>query len=191
MLIISGAALPSSFSLPTWIAASVPNAASVVASANFFCTSWYLASGFPLNCFLSKAYVLVLAMQSSKAPVIPHAIPYLALFRQANGPLRPSTSGNIFASGTGHSSSWIIPVREARRPFLFLRGGVSNVPGGQSFLSIKNPLIFPVSWYFAHTNSTSAIGEFVIQVFDPDKERYPFFVGCGLAMVSIDPGSLP
>src|SRR5882757_1499009 len=107
-------------------------------------------------------------MQSSRAPIVPQAIPYLALFRHVNGPLKPSTSGNILASGTGHSSSWIMPVREARSPFLFLMGGVSRVPGGHSDPSTKKPLILPVSWYFAHTNKTSAIGEFVIQVFAPE-----------------------
>ena len=39
ILIISGAALPSSFSLPTWCDAKMPYAASVTASDNFFCTS--------------------------------------------------------------------------------------------------------------------------------------------------------
>lgn len=39
MEIISGAALPSSLSLPTCVAARMPKAASVVASASFFCTS--------------------------------------------------------------------------------------------------------------------------------------------------------
>ena len=103
--IISGAALPSSFRRPTWWAARIPYAASVVASASFFCTSWYLAIGLFLNCFLSSAYSRVLAMQSSRAPMVPQAIPYLAELRQLKGPFNPSTSGNMFASDTGHSSS--------------------------------------------------------------------------------------
>ncbi len=189
--IISGAALPSSFRRPTCVAARVPYVASVTASANFFCTNWYLAIGLFLNCRLSRAYVLARAIQSSKAPIVPQAIPYLAELRQLKGPLKPSTSGNMFASGTGHSSSWIMPVVEARRPFLFFKCGVSKVPGGHSFLSMRKPRIFPVLCSFAQTSMTSAIGEFVIHVLAPDKEKYPFFDGCGLAVDSIDPGSDP
>ena len=39
MEIISGASFPESFSLATCVAANVPNAASVAASASFFCIS--------------------------------------------------------------------------------------------------------------------------------------------------------
>ena len=58
-----------------------------------------------MTCRRSKAYVRALAMQSSNAPIVPHAIPNLAEFKQLKGPLSPSTCGNIFASGTGQISS--------------------------------------------------------------------------------------
>ncbi len=94
-------------------------------------------------------------------------MPYLALFRHVNGPLRPSTSGNMFSLGTGQSSRWIMPVIEARNPVLFLMAGVSSVPAGHWFLSTRNPRILPVSCSFAHITSTSAMGELVIHVLEP------------------------
>jgi hypothetical protein len=97
-------------------------------------------------------------------------MPYLALFKHEKGPDKPSTSGNMFSFGTGQLSSCIIPVIDALNPFLFFRAGVSRVPGGHADLSIKNPLILPVSASLAQMTKTSAIGELVIQVFAPDNE---------------------
>src|SRR6516165_431193 len=45
-------------------------------------------------------------------------MPYRALFKQVNGPLRPRTSGKAFSSGQKTSSSTISPVIEVRRPTL-------------------------------------------------------------------------
>ncbi len=101
----------------------------------------------------------------------PSAMPYRALLRQVKGPLRPSTSGNMFSLGTGQSSRWIMPVMDARSPVLFLMAGVSSVPAGHCFLSTRKPRILPVSCSLAHTTSTSAMGEFVIHVLDPRSRK--------------------
>lgn len=77
--------LSSSFSLPTLRQAWRPNEMSHIISTNFFCINWLAASGL-LNCFLCRLYALDMCKQASAAPKAPQAIPYLALFRQTNGP---------------------------------------------------------------------------------------------------------
>lgn len=98
------------------------------------------------------------------------AMPYRALLRQLKGPLRPSTSGSMFASDTGHASIWIMPVMDTRSPFLSLMAGVSSVPGGQSLRSTRKPRILPVASSLAQTSSTSAMGLLVIHVLEPLSE---------------------
>jgi len=51
------------------------------------------------NCILDKEYVLALWKQAIAAPKAPHEIPYLALFKQENGPLNPLTPGRIRSFG--------------------------------------------------------------------------------------------
>ena len=51
--------------------------------------SWFWARGLPNIC-LSSVYCRAAAKQNSAAPRTPHDIPYLALFRQLNGPERRS-----------------------------------------------------------------------------------------------------
>jgi hypothetical protein len=150
MLTISGFHVPASFRRPSCNAPNTPRVASVVAFANFACTSWKLARG-RLNCclsmwldsqirplrlyqlralqtHLSNPYSLALAIQSSRLPMTPQLIPYLALFRQENGPFNPCTPGSIFSFGILTLSMKMDPVREARRASLFLIAGVSR-PG--------------------------------------------------------------
>lgn len=110
------------------------------ASANFFWTSWKDASG-RLNCFLtsaiiaqrysahlSRAYSLDLAMQSSRAPMTPHEIPYRALLRHENGDPRPPDLGSRASWEILTSSINTDPVMDARRASLFLIAG-AEIPG--------------------------------------------------------------
>ena len=102
---------------------------------------------------------LALTMQSSAAPRLPHAIPYLALLRHPKGPPKPVTCGRTFPAGTRTSSMNIIPVSEARSENLPSILGASR-PGVP--FSTTNPRTRPSSSRAQITN-TSAIGEFVIQ----------------------------
>ena len=43
-------------------------------------------NGVCIYCHLSSVYCLAVSRQNSAAPSAPHAMPYLALFRQPNGP---------------------------------------------------------------------------------------------------------
>ena len=64
-----------------------PMAISVLISASFFWMSWVLARGFP-NCFRSNVYWRAASRQNSAAPKAPQAIPYRALFKHPNGPVK-------------------------------------------------------------------------------------------------------
>lgn len=57
----------------------------------------------------------MVSRQSSAAPKAPQAMPSLAEFRHAKGPLRPVTPGSRRDFGTRTLSIMIIPVGEARR----------------------------------------------------------------------------
>lgn len=173
--------LSSSFSLPTLRQAWRPNEMSHIISTSFFCINWLAASGL-LNCFLCRQYALDMCKQASAAPKAPQAIPYLALFRQTNGPctsissrvraprytenfrkltLRPFTFGSIFSSGTSKSSMRIIPVMEHLRENLpLIIGVISRL--SFSFLSTMNPRISLSSKHFAQIIIILAIGAFVI-----------------------------
>lgn len=84
----------------------------------------------------------------------------LALLRHPKGPLSPSVLGNLLHSGISTLSITTMPVWEARNDNLPSIFGVSR-PVLASFLSIRNPRIFPSS-HFAQIMKTSARGEFVI-----------------------------
>ena len=141
MLIISGAALPRSFSLPTCRLACRPRATSVWASTSFFCTSWKDASG-QLNWWRSNAYSRARLIQSSRAPITPQEIPnlenkslarsgihlyaYLAEFKQEKADPRPFDFGRSASWETWTESMNIEPVRETRRASLFLIAGADS-----------------------------------------------------------------
>src|SRR5262245_698349 len=111
-------------------------------------------------------------------------MPYRALLRHVNGPLRPRTSGNAFSAGQNTSLITISPVRLVRRPILPWIGGA--VRPFQPFSRMK-PRIASLS-SLAHTMNTSAIGLLVIHDLVPVSENPPstFF-----ARVVIEPGSDP
>jgi hypothetical protein len=77
---------------------------------------------------LSSAYSLDLAIQSSRAPITPHEIPYLALLRHENGDPRPPDLGSRASWGILTSSMNTDPVIDARRASLFLMAG-AEIPG--------------------------------------------------------------
>ena len=77
---------------------------------------------------LSRAYSLDLAIQSSRAPITPHEIPYLALLRHENGDPRPPDLGSRASWGILTSSMNTDPVMDARRASLFLMAG-AEIPG--------------------------------------------------------------
>merc|ERR1712032_138583 len=85
-----------------------------------------------------------------------------ALLRQEKGPLKPTTLGSMFSSGTATSSMKIIPVWEALRENLPSIFGAERP--GIPFSRMK-PLSPPSVW--AQTTKTSAMGEFVIQFLLP------------------------
>merc|ERR1712032_1233615 len=85
-----------------------------------------------------------------------------ALFRQEKGPLKPTTLGSMFSSGTATSSMKIMPVWEALRENLPSIFGAERP--GTPFSRMK-PLSPPSVW--AQTTKTSAMGEFVIQFLLP------------------------
>src|SRR5207253_10697999 len=97
------------------------------------------------------------------APIAPHDIPYRALFKQPNGPLRPFTFGKIFSFGTFTLSNTSSPVADARRLHLPCVVGVVNpsIPR-----STTNPRISPSS-SFAHTTATWENGAFEIHILLP------------------------
>ena len=109
-----------------------------------------------------------LCQQSSAAPITPHAIPYLALFKQPKGPFKPVTFGIRFSSGTRTLSITISPVIDALRDNLPLIFGAVKpfIP----FSRIKPLIASPCSLDFAQTTNTSAIGEFEIHIFEPVNE---------------------
>ena len=78
--------------------------------------------------YLSKAYSLDLAIQSSRAPMTPHEIPYRALFRHEKGDPNPPDLGRRASCGILTSSMKTEPVMEARRASLFLICG-AVIPG--------------------------------------------------------------
>ena len=106
------------------------------------------------------------------------------MFRHENGPRSPFTPGSIASSGTMTSSIMIMPVADARSenlPSIF--GALSPfIPRSR-----MNPRMSPAS-SFAHTTSTSASGELVIQVFDPFSTYPP---STRFARERIDAGSDP
>jgi hypothetical protein len=75
---------------------------------------------------LSSPYSLARAIESSRAPMTPQLIPYLALFRQENGPFKPCTFGNMLSFGILTLSMKMDPVSEALSASLFLIAGVSR-----------------------------------------------------------------
>ena len=151
--------------------------------ANFFWISCFPANA-SLNCTLSFVYSTDAFKQNSAAPNDPHAIPYLAILRHENGPLKLWTWGSILFSSTKTSSIKIWPVTEALNENLPSSLGV--VKPLQSLSTIK-PLNIPSS-SFAQIIKTSAIGELVIQVFEPFRIKPP---STCLAFVFIDAGSEP
>jgi hypothetical protein len=125
ILTISGFHVPVSFNRPSWSEPNTPKVDSVVASAIFFWTSWKDARG-RLNCVRLNPYSLAREIQSSRLPMTPHEIPYLALFKHEKGPLRPCTCGNMLDLGILTLSMKMDPVKDARRASLFLIAGVSS-----------------------------------------------------------------
>lgn len=90
-------------------------------------------------------------------------MPKRALFKQEKGPLRPFTVGNMLDFGTLTLSREISPVIEALSDSLPLILFAVNpfIPFYKT-----NPRISPFS-SLAQTTNTSAMGEFVIHIFDP------------------------
>jgi hypothetical protein len=74
MLVISTAAVPSSFIRPSRRQPCRPSVISVCMSASFFWISWLAASGRP-NCLRSSTYWRARCQQSSAAPSAPQAMP--------------------------------------------------------------------------------------------------------------------
>ena len=184
--IISGIKLSSSINLPTLKAASMPREISVCISASFFWINCFDAKG-ALNWLLSRTYSRDFSQQNSAAPITPQAIPYRAELRQVNGPLKLWTSGSTLSSGTNTWSIKIIPVAEARSANLPSRYGVSNP--FESLLSKINPLKTPCS-SFAQIINKSAIGELVIQVFEPVSSYPPLtFLAIDFIPAGSDPAS--
>lgn len=95
------------------------------------------------------------------------------------------TLGNMFSLGTCTSSIKIMPVTEARR--LILPSILGELRPSMP-LSRRKPLMSPWS-SLAQTTNTSAMGELVIQFFDPESTQLPS--DCCRALVSMLPGSLP
>ena len=108
------------------------------------------------------------------------------MFKQENGPFKPSTS-NTFSLGTSTSSKWIIPVSDAYNDILPSIEGAS-IPLIFS-LSRTKPLIFLESVSLAQTTNILAIGELVIQFLAPFKIQLPSFYY--LQVVYIPLGSEP
>lgn len=154
--------------------------------------SWKRAIG-PPNCLRSRAYCLERWKQLSAAPRTPQAIPYLALFKQLNGPLKEKIFDkykrkelirnikfyyiskitvtfqsfyiqNVFFWNNHILHHYHSSDGSSQRQFSFNLGVVIPfIP-----LSKRNPLISPFS-SLAQTTKTSAIGELEIQVFVPFK----------------------
>src|ERR1051325_3047059 len=97
------------------------------------------------------------------APIAPHDIPYRALFKQPNGPLRPFTFGNIFSLGTFTLSNTSSPVALARKLHLPWVSGVEKPFDPRSTII---PRILPDS-SFAHTTAISANGALLIHILAP------------------------
>ena len=106
------------------------------------------------------------------------------MLRQENGPLKLWTSGSILSLLTKTSSRKIWPVTDALKANL---PSISGVVNPLESLSTIKPLKTPCS-SLAQITKTSAIGEFVIQVFDPFKTYPPSF---SFAFVFIEAGSEP
>mmetsp|Transcript_22897 Transcript_22897/g.67365 ORF Transcript_22897/g.67365 Transcript_22897/m.67365 type:complete len:287 (+) Transcript_22897:203-1063(+) len=190
---ISGANSCRSFARPTASAAWRPSPISVTASASFFWTSCCAASGAP-NCLRSSVYWRACSTHASAAPRAPHAMPYRAELRQANGPPRPRARGSMFASGTRTPSSRMEPVIEARSDSLPGIGGVASAPGclaSTAARSIRKPRTAPLSASArAQTSSRSAMGELVIHVLPPER-THSRAVASQTARVPIPAGSEP
>ena len=97
------------------------------------------------------------------APIVPHAIPNLALFKQLNGPFNPFTFGKIFSLGTFTLSKTNSPVALARRLHLLCVVGVVKPCIS---LSTMTPTISPAS-FLAHTTATCANGALLIHILAP------------------------
>lgn len=141
------------------------------------------ANGFP-NYWRSNTYCLAACKQNSPAPIVPHEIPNLAIFKQEKGPLRPLISGNLFYFGTFTSSITICPVIDAFKLIFPVISGADNpfIP-----FSKMNPRISPYS-SLAQTTNISAIGELVIQVLVPFKiYSSPTNLACVFIPLGSDP----
>mmetsp|Transcript_8791 Transcript_8791/g.17715 ORF Transcript_8791/g.17715 Transcript_8791/m.17715 type:complete len:320 (-) Transcript_8791:388-1347(-) len=190
---ISGAKACRSLARPTARLAWKPTPISVTASASFRWMSCWAARGAP-NCLRPRVYSRACSTHASAAPRAPHEMPYRAELRQANGPPRPRAWGNIADSGTRTSSSRMEPVIEARSDSLPTMGGVERAAGcdaSTALRSIRKPRTPPLSTSArAHTSSTSAMGEFVIQVLLP-LSRHSRASASHLARVVMPDGSEP
>src|SRR4029078_4853337 len=118
------------------------------------------------------------------APIVPHAMPYLAFVKQLSGPFNPFMFGRMFSLGTFTLSKTSSPVADARRLHLPCVVGVVK-----PFIPLSNisPLTSPCS-SFAHTTATCEYGALLIHIFEPFRITWS---PASLKWLSIPEGSLP